>query len=224
MHTLEDLAAPIETGRAPNEDSGRLHLRLRGSDVRRNLCAPRACATRRRFARSDRGASNSSAAVSLSSALRTIGRCCIRRSRARTTCWRCFVARRSLAKLLLEDTQADQCEMGERSFAELTSLRDLHERQELEKAKKALEEKDRQKDEFIAALAHELRNPLATIRASADALARLKIPDERILGLQQRLDRQSTAMARMLDDLLDASRTGLRKCRFKWSRLRSSHS
>jgi signal transduction histidine kinase len=116
-----------------------------------------------------------------------------------------------LAKLLLEDSQADQCEMGERSFEELTTLRDLHERQELEKAKKALEEKDRQKDEFIAVLAHELRNPLATIRASADALARLKIPDERIFGLQQRLDRQSTAMARMLDDLLDSSRIGLGK-------------
>ena len=76
-----------------------------------------------------------------------------------------------LAKLLLGDSEADRCEMGERLFEELTALRDLHERQELEKAKQALEEKDRQKDQFIAVLAHELRNPLATIRASADALA-----------------------------------------------------
>lgn len=72
-----------------------------------------------------------------------------------------------LARLLLGDAESDRCEMGERLFDELTALRDLNERQELEKAKQALQEKDRQKDHFIAALAHELRNPLATIRASA---------------------------------------------------------
>ncbi len=116
-----------------------------------------------------------------------------------------------LAKLLLGDSEADRCEMGERAFEELTALRDLHERQELEKAKQALEEKDRQKDQFIAVLAHELRNPLATIRASSDTLALLKIPDDRVSGLQQRLDRQTKAMVRMLDDLLDASRIGLGK-------------
>ena len=81
-----------------------------------------------------------------------------------------------LAKLLVADPEADRCEMGERLFDELTALRDLHERQELEKAKQALEEKDRQKDQFIAALAHELRNPLATIRASADAMALIADP------------------------------------------------
>jgi signal transduction histidine kinase len=116
-----------------------------------------------------------------------------------------------LARLLLGDSEADRCEMGERLFEELTALRDLHERQELEKAKQALEEKDRQKDQFIAVLAHELRNPLATIRASAETLALLKIPDDRVSGLRQRLERQTTAMARMLDDLLDASRIGLGK-------------
>jgi signal transduction histidine kinase len=111
-----------------------------------------------------------------------------------------------LAKLLIADPEADRCEMGDRLFDELTALRDLHERQELEKAKQALEEKDRQKDHFSAALAHELRNPLATIRASADALTLMRIPDDRVARLAQRLDRQTTAMTRMLDDLLDVSR------------------
>ena len=80
-----------------------------------------------------------------------------------------------LARLLLDDPEADRCEMGQRLFEELTSLRELHERRELERAKRALEEKDRQKDEFIAVLAHELRNPLGAIRAAADALG--LIPD-----------------------------------------------
>ena len=45
-----------------------------------------------------------------------------------------------LARLLLEDAEAGHCEMGTRLFEELESLRDLNERQELEKAKRALEE------------------------------------------------------------------------------------
>ena len=116
-----------------------------------------------------------------------------------------------LAKLVIADPEADRCEMGDRLFEELTALRDLHERQELQKAKQALEEKDRQKDRFIAALAHELRNPLATIRSSADALTLMRIPDERVAQLVQRLDRQTTAMKRMVDDLLDVSRLALGK-------------
>src|SRR6202140_5837858 len=75
-----------------------------------------------------------------------------------------------LAQLLMEDSEADRSEMSERTFAELASLRELNERQELQKAKMALEEKDRQKDQFIAVLAHELRNPLATIRLYYDAM------------------------------------------------------
>ena len=50
-----------------------------------------------------------------------------------------------LARLLLEDPEADRCEMGARMFDELTALRELKERQELKKAKDALEEKDRQR-------------------------------------------------------------------------------
>jgi signal transduction histidine kinase len=116
-----------------------------------------------------------------------------------------------LAKQLLEDPEADRCEMGERLFDELTALRQLNERRELEKAKQALEEKDRQKDRFIAALAHELRNPLATIRSCTDAMTLIRVPDERVSALVQRLDRQTTALTRMLDDMLDVSRIALGK-------------
>ena len=116
-----------------------------------------------------------------------------------------------LARLLLEDPEAHRSEMSERTFQELTHLRDLNERQELEKAKQALEEKDRQKDQFIAVLAHELRNPLSAIRTSAYALRRLDLQDDRAAPLVERVDRQSTAIARMLDDLLDASRIAFGK-------------
>ena len=114
-----------------------------------------------------------------------------------------------LARLLLEDPEADRCEMGERLFDELTSLRELHERKELEQAKRALEEKDRQKDTFIAILAHELRNPLGAISAATSALRLLQLRDPRAVPLVERLDRQTTAIARMLEDLLDASRIAL---------------
>jgi signal transduction histidine kinase/ActR/RegA family two-component response regulator len=116
-----------------------------------------------------------------------------------------------LCRLLLEDAEADRCEMSDRLFEELTMLRELNERQELEKAKRALEEKDRQKDQFIAVLAHELRNPLAAIRAATDALGLMTLTDPRVERFLGRLDRQSAAMARMLDDLLDASRIALGK-------------
>jgi CheY-like chemotaxis protein/nitrogen-specific signal transduction histidine kinase len=96
-------------------------------------------------------------------------------------------------------------------FAELTQLRELNERQELENAKQALEEKDRQKDQFIAVLAHELRNPLGAIRAASYALRRLDLQDTRAVPLVERLDRQTTAITRMLEDLLDASRIAFGK-------------
>lgn len=116
-----------------------------------------------------------------------------------------------LARLLLNDPEADRNDMGRRLFDELTSLRELHERKELEKAKRMLEAKDRQKDEFIAVLAHELRNPLAAIRAATDALTVIGTNDSHTEHFRALVDRQSTAMARMLDDLLDASRVALGK-------------
>jgi signal transduction histidine kinase len=116
-----------------------------------------------------------------------------------------------LARLLLEDSEAERSDMGEGLFEELTSLRELHERRDLERAKRALEEKDRQKDQFIAVLAHELRNPLAAIRAAADAMRLIDLSDPRAVRLVERLDRQTGAMTRMLEDLLDASRIALGK-------------
>jgi signal transduction histidine kinase/CheY-like chemotaxis protein len=116
-----------------------------------------------------------------------------------------------LARLLLEDPEADRCDMGSRLFDELLTLRELNEREELKRTKAALEEKDRQKDQFMAILAHELRNPLAAIRSVADAMNLMNLDDPGLERLRAGLDRQSAVMARMLDDLLDVARIAFGK-------------
>jgi signal transduction histidine kinase/CheY-like chemotaxis protein len=74
------------------------------------------------------------------------------------------------------------------------------------RAENALREADRRKDEFLAMLAHELRNPLAPIRNAAQILSR-KFGDD--ATAQQPIDmveRQVTHLTRLVDDLLDVSR------------------
>jgi two-component sensor histidine kinase len=68
-----------------------------------------------------------------------------------------------LARMLLEDTEAGHCEMGTRLFEELESLRDLNERQELERAKRALEEIGRQKDLLMKEVDHRVKNSLQIV-------------------------------------------------------------
>jgi CheY-like chemotaxis protein len=72
--------------------------------------------------------------------------------------------------------------------------------------KAQLEDADRRKDEFLAMLAHELRNPLAPIRTAAEALALLVNGDANKRALLDVIQRQSGTLARILDDLLDVAR------------------
>jgi PAS domain S-box-containing protein len=73
-------------------------------------------------------------------------------------------------------------------------------------AENALREADRRKDEFLAMLAHELRNPLAPITAAADFL-NLGQPDEaRVRQVTAVIARQARHMTGLIDDLLDVSR------------------
>ena len=76
---------------------------------------------------------------------------------------------------------------------------------ELRRAEEALREADRRKDEFLAVLAHELRNPLAPIRYAV-ALARKGGAEGRRPQAQAIIERQVEHMSRLLDDLLDVSR------------------
>jgi signal transduction histidine kinase len=69
-----------------------------------------------------------------------------------------------------------------------------------------LREADRRKDEFLAFLAHELRNPLAPI-VNAAAILRLKVADDPELNwCREVIERQAGQLTRLVDDLLDVSR------------------
>src|SRR5947208_3792111 len=69
-----------------------------------------------------------------------------------------------------------------------------------------IQEGDRRKDEFLAMLAHELRNPLAPIRNAVQVLRLIGLKDPPVLQARDMIDRQVTHMARLIDDLLDMSR------------------
>jgi signal transduction histidine kinase len=76
---------------------------------------------------------------------------------------------------------------------------------ELRLAEAALRQADRRKDEFLATLAHELRNPLAPIRTGLDLLERL--PDgPQAAQVRSMMQRQLNLLIKLIDDLLDVSR------------------
>jgi PAS domain S-box-containing protein len=69
-----------------------------------------------------------------------------------------------------------------------------------------IEEADRRKDEFLAILAHELRNPLAPIRNAVQILDRLPRLEPAVRDAVSIIERQSAILTRLLDDLLDIKR------------------
>jgi PAS domain S-box-containing protein len=83
------------------------------------------------------------------------------------------------------------------------TLTDIHEQK---RAETTLYESARRKDEYLAMLAHELRNPLAPIRNSTELLRRLCNADNAIMGSLEVIDRQVVHMTRLIDDLLDVAR------------------
>ncbi len=78
--------------------------------------------------------------------------------------------------------------------------------QVLRKSEEALREADRRKDEFLALLAHELRNPLAPIRYALATAKKAGRTSEQQRRTEEVMERQVTHMSRLLDDLLDISR------------------
>lgn len=78
--------------------------------------------------------------------------------------------------------------------------------EEIERSRDMLRDADRRKDEFLATLAHELRNPLAPIRQAAKLLKSPQLGERDAQWARDVIDRQVNAMGWLLDDLLDISR------------------
>jgi signal transduction histidine kinase/ActR/RegA family two-component response regulator len=73
-------------------------------------------------------------------------------------------------------------------------------------AEEKLQQASRRKDEFLAMLSHELRNPLAPIRNAAEVMRRIAPADPGIAWAREVVERQVTHLAQLVDDLLDVSR------------------
>jgi signal transduction histidine kinase/CheY-like chemotaxis protein len=82
----------------------------------------------------------------------------------------------------------------------------LSEREKLTELTNALKTADRRKDDFLAMLGHELRNPLSPISAGAYLLNKISGADPRVARTSQMIARQVTQMTKIVDDLLDVSR------------------
>ncbi|HET6630359.1 MAG TPA: ATP-binding protein [Woeseiaceae bacterium] len=76
----------------------------------------------------------------------------------------------------------------------------------LKESEKRLLEADRRKDEFLATLAHELRNPLAPIRNSVQIMRLPTVDSDVAEQARETIERQVTHLVRLVDDLLDVSR------------------
>ncbi len=86
-------------------------------------------------------------------------------------------------------------------------------------AEEALQEADRRKDDFLATLGHELRNPLAPIRNAVEILRLHGTKDAWSARARDMIDRQVSHMARLIDDLLDASRIAQGKIQLRMERV-----
>jgi signal transduction histidine kinase len=87
---------------------------------------------------------------------------------------------------------------------------------ELRERAEQLREADRRKNEFLAMLAHELRNPLAAMSASLPLIERREALDHVEQRARDVIGRQVVHLGRLIDDLLDVSRVTLGKIELKW--------
>ncbi|MCE9530554.1 MAG: response regulator [Planctomycetes bacterium] len=105
--------------------------------------------------------------------------------------------------------------------AELARINEIlqGEIRERERAEKALREIVQRKDEFLATLAHELRNPLAPIRNALEIMRLGAMTPDTIERCRSMMQRQVSHMVRLIDDLLDISRITRGKIALKMERI-----
>jgi len=82
-------------------------------------------------------------------------------------------------------------------------------------AEEELQDSNRSKDEFLAMLSHELRNPLAPIRNAVEVIRRIAPSDPKLAMARDVVDRQVTVLARLVEELLDVSRISQGKISLK---------
>jgi signal transduction histidine kinase len=87
------------------------------------------------------------------------------------------------------------------------------------RAEDALLQADKRKDEFLATLAHELRNPLAAIRTGLEVVLRSPGEVQRTERMVGMIDRQSRMLVKLIDDLMDVSRIATGKVSLQATRL-----
>ncbi|MFZ5521285.1 MAG: PAS domain S-box protein [Pseudomonadota bacterium] len=85
-------------------------------------------------------------------------------------------------------------------------------------AEEALKEADRRKDDFLAMLAHELRNPLAPVRNAVELIRRSGNAPATVERARDMIERQVSHMTRLIDDLLDVSRIAKGKIQLRMDR------
>jgi signal transduction histidine kinase/CheY-like chemotaxis protein len=104
------------------------------------------------------------------------------------------------------------------------TMRDITERkaaeESLQRQTESLAQADLAKDEFLATLSHELRNPLAPLRTAIEILRRGKNVDERTARLHATMERQISHMVRLMDDLLEVSRISRGKLTLQLQKVR----
>jgi CheY-like chemotaxis protein len=102
-------------------------------------------------------------------------------------------------------------------------VRDITDRKRTEaalrEANERLREADRRKDEFLGMLSHELRNPLAPIRNATYILHKAPPGGEQARRAQDVIERQTTHLARLVDDLLDVTRVARGKIELRRARV-----
>src|SRR5207248_893845 len=121
-----------------------------------------------------------------------------------------FLVLRELGRVV-PDFQAEEiADAGQltRAEAERAEVRERERaaRAEAERLYREAQEADRRKDEFLAMLAHELRNPLAPILNAVHLLGQPAVAGRATGELRDMLGRQVRHLARLVDDLLDVSR------------------
>jgi len=100
-----------------------------------------------------------------------------------------------------------RCESVHAADGSVTALRgSMQDVSERVRAEEALRQADQRKNEFLAMLAHELRNPLAPIASGAQLLGQASLDQARVQHISAIIARQARHMAGLVDDLLDVSR------------------